>query len=394
LLPAAQRVKSRAKITLLEEKCMFNVGNNLLPPPFAGFGTGALPGMGSLPPNGYVSTAGAADGINPSQQQAAAASSLAPWGGGGNGPGGFISQFMSTIFAAFAQMAQYFTSMLGQPPWGGNGGWPPPPAFGPSPGPQPVPQPGGSGGGQGSGGSGGGQGPGGQQFFTSADFKSTGDPHDAFYGTTRDGQTVGGKWSNMANHPNLIVSNSFEGGFRVSTDVGAANAKGVTHNDEATIESDYGRNVVTMKGDGSYSVTEDGKSVALQVGKTQDLASGESVTLNADGSLTVVDKNKSGGEITTTLAAKAGGVSIDASAQNVDLGGYLMRHGEEVASPGGGGGQTPQPNAGVGPPVSGGPILVGPQPQPYQPYQPYAPYGAGEQSPMPDMPSLESLLGA
>ncbi|MBD5654503.1 MAG: hypothetical protein IAI50_04905, partial [Candidatus Eremiobacteraeota bacterium] len=55
----------------------------------------------------------------------------------------------------------------------------------------------------------------------------------------------------------------------------------------------------------------------------------ETVTLNADKSLTVVDNDATGGSITTTLRANGtGGVDVTNNAQNVDLGGSLFGHAE------------------------------------------------------------------
>jgi RES domain-containing protein len=375
---------------LLEEKRMFNVGNNLLSPPLPGIVPGALPGSANAAGYGSLSGATAADGISSAAQPPGGAPAPGwPWFGGGNGAGGFINQFMSTIFAAFTQLAQYLTSMFGTPPWGQT--WFPPygggPSPSPAPGPGPAPQQRHS------------VGDGKQQYFTSADFRSTGDPHDAFAGTTASGETVGGRWNNMLNHPDLLHSNSFAGGFRISTDVGQPNDRGVTRNNTATVETNYGRTAVTMSAGGSFSVTENGKSIELEAGKTQDLGHGESVTLNKDGSLTVVDRSASGGEITTTLSAKNGGVNVEASAQNVDLGGYLVRHSEKMSQPSlnaSAGSGTPSETPGLAA-WPGAPSVQSTSPQPYQafqPYQPYEPFGSYQPSPAAEVPSIDTLLGA
>lgn len=346
---------------------MYNVGNNLLAPPVA-LGGGALPGIG-VPGSGFGSAAAMADAIDPALQPPAQANgSAAAFFGTGNGPGGFIAQFMSTFFGALSQMAQYFTSMSGTPPYAQ--GQPSLASSGGGTAPQPTP----------TGGTGQGARP--EQFFTSADLSSNGDPHDRFEGTLADGGTIGGKWNNMANHPHLLESNSFQGGFDVSTDVSDRNGKGITHNDSATIETNYGRNAVTMNADGSYSVTKDGTAVALPTGKPVDLGNGETVTLNADNSLTVVDKNAAGGSITTTLKSNGTAVNVDASAQNVDLGGYLARHAAKLQ-------QTTAPgNAEAAPlgasaaqvPLAGN-MLAPPPATQYETYQPYQPYnGAASES--------------
>jgi hypothetical protein len=388
---------------LFEEKRMYNVGNNLLAPPLSGLAPGTLPGVGAMGASGF-GPAALADAINPSLQPPASADG-SPYAslGSGNGPGGFIAAFMSTFFGALSQMAQYFTSMSGQPPWS-QGGWPTQPSpvnGGGAPGQPPVGgggapgQPsvnGGSAPGQPPVGGGGAPGQGQEQFFTSADVSSNGDPHDSFHGTTSDGQSIGAHWGNMMNHPHLLESNSFAGGFEVSTDVTSQNAHGITRNDAATIESDYGRNVVTMNADGSYSVSENGKAVGLKVGQSVDLGHGETVTLNADNSLTVVEKNQSGGEISTTLHSNGSAVNVDATAQNVDLGGYLERHATRTGAPG-----TPTPGssdpqaaaAGSASAVSTpygtilpafGASLPSQTYQQYQPFQASEPFGAAQSS--------------
>ena len=96
---------------------MFNVGNNLLSPPLSGVMPGALPGSASAAGYGSPLAATLGDGISAGAQPPGAAAPGSSWWG--NNPGGFINQFMSTIFAAFTQMAQYLTSAFGQPPWGG-----------------------------------------------------------------------------------------------------------------------------------------------------------------------------------------------------------------------------------------------------------------------------------
>ena len=166
---------------------------------------------------------------------------------------------------------------------------------------------------------------GGEQFFSNATSGSVGDPHDSFNGASGDGNTVNGKWDSMQSHGNLLSSDSFDGGYQVSTIVTQPNANGVTLNDSATIATANGATQVTMNRDGSYAVSSNGQNVALQTGEAVQLGDGESVTLNADKSLTETDANGSGGTISTTLRSNgAGGVDVSNSASNVDLGGYLV----------------------------------------------------------------------
>lgn len=173
----------------------------------------------------------------------------------------------------------------------------------------------------------------GQTFFTSATANSVGDPHEAFSGTSASGTAIDQKWNSMIAHPNLLDSNSFQGGYRVSTTVTAPDAKGVTQNASATVTTSGGATSVTMNQDGSYSVSSNGQRLTLPVGQAQMLGNGESVTLNADKSLTVVDANARGGSITTTLKSNGtGGVDVTNSATNVDLGGSLVGHAQYLAN--------------------------------------------------------------
>ena len=61
------------------------------------------------------------------------------------------------------------------------------------------------------------QGFGPQQYFTSADASSVGDPHDAFNGTSSTNGNLSNRWDDMRSHAQLLSSDSFRGGYRVST---------------------------------------------------------------------------------------------------------------------------------------------------------------------------------
>jgi hypothetical protein len=154
-----------------------------------------------------------------------------------------------------------------------------------------------------------------EQYYSSATGGSQGDPHLNFNGNT---------WDNMTSQPNLLQSNSFPGGYQVSTQVTAPNAKGVTYNQSATISLNGGATMVGLNNNGQPSITEYGQNVAISPGQTVQLGSGESVTCNQNGSLTVQAQNGNGGQITTTLTATGPGVNVNVSAQNVDLGGTLV----------------------------------------------------------------------
>ncbi len=173
-----------------------------------------------------------------------------------------------------------------------------------------------------------------ETMYANATASSVGDPHDTFSGATAQGQNVSQHWDDMNAHHDLLSSDSFVGGYRISTTATTPNANGVTYNASATIATDGGATAVTMNANGSYSVTESGQNVALQQGTAVPIDATESATLNADGSLTVADANATGGTLTTTLKSNGdGGVDVNARATNVDLGGYLADRSAIVTGP-------------------------------------------------------------
>jgi hypothetical protein len=366
---------------------MLNVGNNPFGTPLS-FGPG-MPGALQSAAAGQSAPAAFTDAVTPFAPDGSSTSTgTSLWPGAGNGPGGYIAQFMSLLFGAYTQLAQYVSGMFGTPPWGGAG-------FGSNPQPVPVPQVNG-GGAPSTNGSTQGQGQGqsgppgsGEHFYTSATASSWGDPHDSFSGTLWDGKSVdAGSWNNETSHPHLLRSNSFDGGFRIDTSVGAAGANGVTHNDSASVISNFGENVVTMNKNGSYTVERDGKDVQLTAGQAVNLGDGETVTLNANKSLTVVERNDHGGEITTTLASNGKAVNVNAQAQNVDLGGYLVREADGQFQRPTQGNNVPQAaaasSAGAGASAAGTAAAALPQTLApfgqFEPYQPYVPSGSSFQA--------------
>jgi hypothetical protein len=155
----------------------------------------------------------------------------------------------------------------------------------------------------------------GEHYFQNANGASTGDPHLSFNGST---------WDNMQSQPNLLSSDSFPGGYRVSTQATPPNANGVTYNQSATITSNYGMTSVTLDKSGNATILQNGTSIPIQSGQTIDLGNGETVTRNQNGSLQIANVNGFGGTITTTLSLNANGVDVNSSASNVDLGGTLV----------------------------------------------------------------------
>ena len=156
---------------------------------------------------------------------------------------------------------------------------------------------------------------GGEQFFSTASGASTGDPHLSFNGN---------HWNSMVSQPDLLNSNSIPGGFQVSTQVTTPSSRGITWNQSATISLNNGQTTIGMNNAGQPAIESFGRSLPIADGQTIELGNGASVTRNADGSLSVLARNGYGGQITTTLTAQGEGVNVEASAQNVDLGGALV----------------------------------------------------------------------
>jgi hypothetical protein len=163
-----------------------------------------------------------------------------------------------------------------------------------------------------------------EQYFQNASGASQGDPHLSFNGNT---------WNSMASQPNLLNSDSFQGGFQISTQVTPPNANGITHNQSATVTLNGGATTVAMNDAGQASISQYGQNVPIGAGQTVQLGNGQSVTCNQNGSLTVNAQNGTGGSIATTLTAQDAGVNVEVSAQNVDLGGALVS-GQQQTPPG------------------------------------------------------------
>jgi len=284
--------------------------------------------------------------------------------GDGSGSGAMQSVFGS-LMGVLQQLMQMLQSLMGygcNPPSGSGGCSAPsgsggcnPPGFGPSPSPCPP--------------------SGNERFFQNASGSSEGDPHLSF-----DGRT----WNNMTSQPNLLDSDSFSGGYRVSTQVTSPNDKGVTWNQSATVALNNGATTVTMNNDGQASITENGQSVAIARGQTLQLGNGESVRYEQNGSLEVTAQNGEGGRLQTTLTAEGRGVNVDVTAHDVDLGGTLVNGYERREQP-------PSPSPGPLPPPISLPItppiynpipspISGPVPTPIPgPFPVPAPIGEGPQ---------------
>jgi hypothetical protein len=166
------------------------------------------------------------------------------------------------------------------------------------------------------------------QTIQNATFSSTGDPHLAESGTALDANgnpvSVNTKFDSMNSHADLISSQDFSGGYRVSTTVTQPNAQGITQNQSATVHTNANQDQVTLNDDGSYSIESDGTSIRLGLGQTTTLAGGEIVSRNQNGSLTVTEQNANGGIMSTTMDTNGtGGVDVNVAVQNASVGGDL-----------------------------------------------------------------------
>ncbi len=170
----------------------------------------------------------------------------------------------------------------------------------------------------------GGQGNNAQPLFSKAQASSTGDPHLAFDGTTAEG-TQQSRFDSMDDHPDLLDSNSFRGGFQIGTSVTPAGANGVTWNRRVAVSTNFGATQVSLDNQGHALVLRNGKSLSLAAGQSMQLGRGETVTRNTDGSLVISDDNGSGGNVTTTLRDSGPGVDVSVDAHAVTLGGDLVR---------------------------------------------------------------------
>jgi hypothetical protein len=168
-----------------------------------------------------------------------------------------------------------------------------------------------------------------EQFVSTATLTDWGDPHLSATATTDAGQAIGSSWDSMDAHANLLSSDSFDGGFQIATAVTDPNAQGVTLNSSADVHTQNGNVDVELGGSGAQ-ISEYGRTIAMQAGQSYALGNDEVVTENANGSLVIDQSNANGGTIATTLSLNgAGGVDVNASASNVDLGGYLLTHADE-----------------------------------------------------------------
>src|SRR5579871_2369835 len=262
------------------------VGQNSLPAM-----TGNAQGEGTLLQGGAAPAAG--DNISrfvpPWFNQGGAAASYA----GGYGGDGSVQGLFGPLMGVLQQLMQMLQSLMGygcNAPYGGGGC----------------------------------QGGGNERYFQNATGSSEGDPHLSFNGS---------KWNSMASQPDLLNSDSFAGGFQISTQATPPNGKGVTWNQSATVALNNGATTIEMNDKGEPSITSYGQQISIARGQTLQLGDGESVTYEENGSLRVCAQNGSGGRIDTTLTPHGDGVNVDVTAHDVDLGGALVNGFERRGDP-------------------------------------------------------------
>jgi hypothetical protein len=229
---------------------------------------GLVSNQSAIDPLAYAIVPPAADGF-------ASAYPFSSFGGASPQQGGIMAQMMQMLQSLMGMMQQFFSGSSGAPGFG------------------------------------------------SATISSTGDPHVAIDGSL-NGSNVSLKYDNMQSDPNFVRSDSFTGGYAVATQTTAPGANGVTFNQCATVTTNFGQTRVSFDKDGNAAILQNGNAIAIGAGQTVDLGSGESVTDNGN-SLVVNDTNGYGGNITTTMTQNGNGVDVSVNAQNVNLGGDVVR---------------------------------------------------------------------
>jgi hypothetical protein len=164
----------------------------------------------------------------------------------------------------------------------------------------------------------------GEQYFQNANGSSTGDPHLNFNGSHVD---------SMTSHSDLLDSDSFGGGYQISTAVTQPGANGVTYNQQASVSTDFGQTQVTLDNSGNATIAENGMTFSLVDGQSVQLGNGETATRSSNGSVVIQDTNGTGGSITTTLSENGQGVDVNTQAGNVDLGGDLVNQTQHYMEP-------------------------------------------------------------
>jgi hypothetical protein len=175
------------------------------------------------------------------------------------------------------------------------------------------------------------QGP--EEYFQSANGASTGDPHLSFSGTNSSGSTQQSHFDSMIGHSDLLDSDSFTGGYQISTAVTQPDPSGVTYNQQATVSTNFGQTQVTLDNAGDATIVQNGQTTSLADGQTVALGGGAIATRNADGSLLISDNDAAGGTISTTLRDNGQGVDVTTQTSGVDLGGDLLNNQPPLIGP-------------------------------------------------------------
>ena len=164
--------------------------------------------------------------------------------------------------------------------------------------------------------------------FANVSLGSAGDPHLSVSGTKQnaDGTTanVDSHFDSMTAHADLFSTRDFGDGFNVSTAVTQPFGNGITENASATASMDGGRESVTLGADGAISILDHGQSVALSPGGSVTLMGGQRVSEAANGAVSIAETSF-GANLTTTFTPNGGGgVDVSATGQNVTLAGDLI----------------------------------------------------------------------
>ncbi len=168
------------------------------------------------------------------------------------------------------------------------------------------------------------QGP--QLAVQDATVSSLGDPHLSATGTAADGTAMSTKYDSMTGHRDLVDSDSFTGGYRVSTRTTVPDANGIAWNKDASVTS--GNQTVSLDNAGNATIRTGNVTQSLESGQTVSLLSGATVSRGDDGAVTVHQANDGGGTIETKLLRTGDnrGVDVVTTAHNADLGGDIMDH--------------------------------------------------------------------
>lgn len=156
------------------------------------------------------------------------------------------------------------------------------------------------------------------------DIASVGDPHLSETGRLAGGARIDKHFESMTGHDDLVHARDVAGGYRVSTATTTPAANGVTWNREASVHANGGADRISMRNDGTFTISNGGTPLALTAGQSATLAGGETVRDNEDGSLTVSAGDGNGGTIATTLRAAGNGVDVTTHIHALHAGGDVI----------------------------------------------------------------------